>query len=743
LPTATDSQTLRGVFACEGEFWTLAYRNHLVRLADSKGLGQIAYLLRNPGRQILALDLIAATDSPLRQGRPSQASDFTIPTSLPSDTGELLDAKARTAYAARIKELREELDQARRRGFESRAIAAEAEIDALTAHLKSSLGIGGRARKSGSAAERARLAVSKSIGRAIESIAAANPELGRLLETTIKTGTFCRYQPDPRFPVEWNLDASGDAIATLPMGTRLSDLFSTSETGAAVTPSHPPQSTPITPRKIAAGAALCILAIVVTTAFAYRTRIINAIRPPPPAVEPISPTVAVLPFANLSASKDDEYFSDGMTDEIIGDLSKIRGLRVTGRSSSFMFKGRNEPSDKIADRLHVGHLLEGSVSRSTNRLRIEVELIDAGNGFTIWSERYDRDTADVFAIQSDVAESVADKLRVSLLPQDSARVNRKPTDNPEAYDLYLRGRYFHGLFSEEGDLKAIDCLTRAIALDPNFALAHAALASVYSNSTDWYFAPREAEPIVKTESERALALDDRLAEPHSTLGFYHFQYEWNWPAAEREFRRGIEVAPDDWLPHGFYGFALGAMGRYDDALRELHRAFELDPLNPLQPVWIGEVYAKRRDYVRARQCYQRVIDLAPGAWVGYFDRGSLSSLEGNWPAAIGDLEKSASLTDNPMVKGILGATYAQAGRKTDALKVLAELQETSKHRFVSPFFFMCIYGALGNQQQTIRYADEAYQGRCTFLTGLRDPGWDKARSQPGFQALEKNIGLYQ
>jgi len=201
-----------------------------------------------------------------------------------------------------------------------------------------------------------------------------------------------------------------DAVATLPIGTRLSDLLPTSKNGVPSTPSHPRKSTAIARAKIATGAALCIIAIVVATVLADRTRIVNAIRLPPPAVDPTSPTVAVLPFANLSASRDDEYFSDGMTDEIIGDLSKIRGLRVTGRSSSFMFKGHNEPSDQIAGRLHVDHLLEGSVRRSTNRLRIEVELIDARNGFTIWSEHYDRDTADVFAIQSDVAESVADKL---------------------------------------------------------------------------------------------------------------------------------------------------------------------------------------------------------------------------------------------------------------------------------------------------------------------------------------------
>ena len=325
------------------------------------------------------------------------------------------------------------MNEAHELGREARALEAEAEIDALTAHLKSSLGIGGRARKPGSAAERARLAVNKSIGRALEAIDAANPELGRLLATTIKTGTFCTYQPDPRFPIEWQLqshheDARDGAFATLPIGEHLSDLLPSATNGAALLATPPtidaePASPRITRRPIAVGA-LGLPAIAMVAGFAFRARLINALHSPTPTVEATSPTIAVLPFSNLSASKDDEYFSDGMTDQVIGDLSEITGLKVAAPMSSFMFKGRNEAADKIADALHVRNLLEGSVRRNANRLRIEVALIDARSGFTIWSERYDRDTTDIFAIQSDVAENVAEKLKVSLLPEESARVER-------------------------------------------------------------------------------------------------------------------------------------------------------------------------------------------------------------------------------------------------------------------------------------------------------------------------------
>ena len=489
-------------------------------------------------------------------------------------------------------------------------------------------------------------------------------------------------------------------------------------------------------------AAMGLLAIVIAIADAYRTRLINAFHASMPTAEASTPTIAVLPFSNLSASKDDEYFSDGMTDQVIGDLSEITGLKVAAPTSSFMFKGRNETADKIADALHVRNLLEGSVRRNANRLRIEVALIDARSGFTIWSERYDRDTTDIFAIQSDVAENVAEKLKVSLLPEESARVRKKPTENQEAYDLYLQGIFAASRFSEEDDQKAIGYLNRAIAADPNFAKAHAVLAIIYANSTDWYFAPRQAMPIAKAEAERALALDNELPEPHLALALYQLQFEWNWPLAEREYKRAIELALASAGPHGNYGFALGFMGRYDDSLRELQRAIDLDPLAIYWFAFAGDMCAERRDYAQALRFYQHEIAMAPQSWVGYFDRGRLFADEGNLPAAIKEIERSAALTDNPMVKAVLGPLYAGAGRRADALKILEQMREASKHRFVSPVFFAGLYWSLGDKDQAFRFFDEAYQGRSTLLSQLREPGFDSMRSDPRFKALEKKIGLY-
>ena len=461
-----------------------------------------------------------------------------------------------------------------------------------------------------------------------------------------------------------------------------------------------------------------------------------------PAAEPSKATVAVLPFSNMSASKDDEYFSDGMTDEIIGDLSKINGLRVAARTSSFAFKGQNLDAHKIAGLLHVRNLLEGSVRRAGNKVRIEVQLTDAQSGFNLWSEKYDEDLSDVFRIQSEVAEQVAGTLEVKLLAGERARIEKKPTENLEAYNLYLLGKYYYGQFSPEGADKAIGSLKHAIAIDPNFALAHAALAAAIHEFGDTSLPPRESQPMIKDEAERALALDDTLSQPHRTLALVLVQYEWNWPAAEREFKRSLELAPNDSEAHVTYGFALSYMGQYEEALRQLERGRELDPASPVPLVFIGDTYAMWHKYDRARECYQQVIEMAPDFWDGYYGRGVLSSSQGDLPAAIGDLEKAVTLTDFPAVKSTLGGLYGGAGRKADALKILDEFKETAKHRYVPPIFFVGLYYGLGDKDQAFRWLGQAYEERSTWLSLLRYPASDSMRADPRFKAIEKKVGLY-
>jgi adenylate cyclase len=290
-----------------------------------------------------------------------------------------------------------------------------------------------------------------------------------------------------------------------------------------------------------------------------------------PAAAPTGkPSVAVLPFANLSADKSDEYFSDGMTYEIIGALSKIAGLQVAARTSSFMFKGQNQDASKIAGQLHVRNLLEGSVRRAANKVRISVELIDATSGFNLWSESYDKDMADIFRIQSEVAERVAEKLKVALVAGERERLQRKPTENLEAYNLALQGFYYGNQLSVGGSQKAIDSFTRAIALDPKFAQAYLGLANAYVVVSDWSLAPRDAMPKARDAARKALSIDGSVGDAHSALGSVLWYFDWKWTEAEREFRSAIDIDPNSAGAHWGLGLFLESMGRYDEALRRIN-----------------------------------------------------------------------------------------------------------------------------------------------------------------------------
>lgn len=464
-----------------------------------------------------------------------------------------------------------------------------------------------------------------------------------------------------------------------------------------------------------------------------------------PAPEPSKATVAVLPFANLSSDKNDEYFSDGMADEIIGELSKIAGMQVAAHSSSFVFKGKNEAAATIAGLLHVRNLLEGSVQRSAERLRIEIQLVDASSGFTLWSERYDEKMADVFQIQSDVAKSVANSLRVKLLPGVQARLERRPTENLEAYNLYLQGRYYLSQFSEDGWTKAVEAFNRAIEKDPNFALAYTGVADAYGSVSDFTMAPREAVPKSKAAAERALAIDDELGAAHGAFAFVLYGYDWNWPAAEREFKRGLELDPNNDFVHSEYGEFLDHMGRHDEALRETHRAYELNPL-AVQPVLeMGWAFRDSHYYQRALESFQRATEMAPQNPFGYFGRGTVHTMQGDVQSAVPDFEEAASLGHSPLMESWLGVAYGLAGRRSDALKVLDGLKEQAGRRFVDPIAFVGIFGVLGDRDQAFQWMDKAYDERSYFMTTLKLPIWDigetPLRQDPRFQAIYKKVGL--
>src|SRR3989440_4440433 len=381
-------------------------------------------------------------------------------------------------------------------------------------------------------------------------------------------------------------------------------------------------------------------------------------------------SIAVLPFVNMSADKNDEYLSDGVSEELITALSKITGLQVKARTSSFAFKGKNEDIQKIGDLLHASHLLEGSVAKAGNKLRITAQLIQASDGNHEWSDTYDRDMQDIFAVRSEVAQKVAETLKVRLLGEEKRKIVKKPTENLEAYNLYRQGRFYADKLSEEGMAKARPLFEQAIEKDPHFALAYTGLADNYVVSADAIIPPREAFSKAKEAALKAIEMDDSLAEAHASLGLVHYHYDWDWAAAEKEFKRAIELNPQSAQSYTLYTHFLSGMRRFEEAKKFGARALELDPLS-VSNYWFlgwGAIYAGRYDEAIAH--YSKAAELDPNnPWTRWFF-GRAYLLKGMPQRAVEEMETALHLTpDDPLGLGFVGYTYAITGRRADALKV--------------------------------------------------------------------------
>src|SRR6184192_317912 len=454
-------------------------------------------------------------------------------------------------------------------------------------------------------------------------------------------------------------------------------------------------------------------------------------------------SIAVLPFVNMSADKADEYLSDGVSEELITALSKIAGLQVKARTSSFAFKGRNEDIQKIAELLHVSHLLEGSVARAGNKLRITAQLIQASDGNHLWSDTYDREMQDIFAVRSEVAQQVAATLKIRLLGEEKKRLDQKPTENIEAYNLYRQGRYYADKFSQDGFKKAIGFYQQAIEKDPRFALAYAGMADTYVLAADFYIPPREAFSKAKEAALKAIEVDETLAEAHASLGFVHFHYDWDWAAAEKEFKRALTLNPQSAQAHLLYTEYLAGMGRYDEAYSQGRRALELDPLSISARWSLGwaSLHAGRSD--DAIQQFSKAAELDPNnAWVRlYLGRAYLS--KGMGQRGIEEMETAQRLEpDHPMVLAFLGYGYAVTGRRADALKSLQTLDEIEKKHYVSRISRVYVYAGLGDKDKAFEWLEKAYQERSDLLAWFRkDPESKNLQSDPRFAALMRKIGF--
>jgi TolB-like protein/Flp pilus assembly protein TadD len=454
-------------------------------------------------------------------------------------------------------------------------------------------------------------------------------------------------------------------------------------------------------------------------------------------------SIAVLPFVNMSADKNDEYLSDGVSEELITALSKITGLQVKARTSSFAFKGKNEDIQKIGELLHVSHLLEGSVAKAGNKLRITAQLIQATDGNHLWSDTYDREMQDIFAVRSEVAKQVAETLKVRLLGEEKKQLEKKPTENLEAYNLYRQGRYYSDKLSEEGMKKALPFFQQAIEKDPRFALAYAGMADNYVLAADAYIAPREAFSKAKEAALKAIELDDSLAEAHASLGFVHYHYDWDWAAAEKELKRAISLNPQSAQSYTLYTHFLAGMGRYEEASKYGARALELDPLS-VSNYWFlgwGAIYGGRNNEAVSR--FSKAAELDPNnPWTRWF-LGRAYLFNGNPQRGIEEMETALRLEpDDPLGLGFVGYAYAVTGRRADALKILQKLDALEKHRFVSTISRVYVYAGLGDKDKAFDWLEKAYQERSDSLAWFRfDPESKSLRTDPRFAVLMRKIGF--
>jgi serine/threonine-protein kinase len=454
-------------------------------------------------------------------------------------------------------------------------------------------------------------------------------------------------------------------------------------------------------------------------------------------------SIAVMPFVNESGNADVEYLSDGMTETLISSLSNLPNLSVKPRSSVFRYKGKETNPQTIAKELSVQAILNGRVVQRGNEITLYIELIDAQKDTVLWKGDYNRQMSNLVTLQSEIARDVSGKLKSKLSGAEIAAVEKVYTNNPEAYRLYLKGVYHAAKFNKEELDIGFGYLRQAVALDPNYALAYHGLAYYHYLIVDWTMSPHEAMPKAKEEALKAIELDDKLAVAHADLGAVYWYYDWNWPAAEKEFKRAIELDPDDSLSHEMYGWYLVTMGRVDEGIAELKRSQQLDPLAQERTSVLGwNLYLARR-YDESIEQHRKAIELDPDYWPGYSWLGSALAQKGRWPEAIEAFQKARSIEPVIAVPTIgLGRVYAVSGKKDEAIKVLAELNDRSKHPYVSSYLIASIYAGLGDKDKAFASLERAYEDRSWYMNHLKlDPELASLHSDPRFADLVRRVGL--
>jgi TolB-like protein/Tfp pilus assembly protein PilF len=456
-------------------------------------------------------------------------------------------------------------------------------------------------------------------------------------------------------------------------------------------------------------------------------------------------SLAVLPLANLTGDSGQEYFVDGMTDELTTNLAQIGSLRVTSRTSTMQFKDTKKPVGQIAGDLNVDAVVEGSVMRSGDRMRITAQLIDAKGDRHLWAKSYERKVQDALALQDEVTRDIAEEIRIKLNAEESARLVGARPVNPEAYDDYLRGRFWWSKRNQEGEWKGLEYFQKAIAKDPNYAMAYAGVAdSFIVLGHHGRLSPKEALPKAEQAATKALELDDSLAEAHTSLALVKHSYDWDWSDAEREFKRAIALNPNYATAHHWYSHYLVAVGRLDEAVTELERARDLDPFSPTINAFLGETLYYARRYDDSLRQFRRSLEMYPDVVEFHDGVAKVYEQKNMFVTAFSERQQVLSLRGDSKLALALAQAYKQSGYKGYLQREIESLEQAPKSREVRNLYLAHMYAVLNDQPHTLQYLERAYEERDPWLLNLQvDPAMDAMRSSSRFRDLVRRIGLPQ
>jgi TolB-like protein/Flp pilus assembly protein TadD len=472
--------------------------------------------------------------------------------------------------------------------------------------------------------------------------------------------------------------------------------------------------------------------------------LINSARPPQPPPFAQIKSIAVLPFKPLVAESRDESLEMGMADTLIARLSNIRDINVRPVSAVRKYAGMEQDAVAAGREQRVDAVIDGQIQRSGEKIRVTVRMVRAADGAAMWTNQFDENMKDIFRVQDSISERVAGLLAVKLTGEERERLAKSHTDNTDAYQLYLMGRYHVNRMTDDGLLKSLEYFQQAIGKDPNFALAHAGMAGAYNALGGFNVRPpKEVYPKARSAVLTALNLDPMLAQAHTELAMLNLTFDWDWAASEREFKRAIEINPSDSDAHYFYSFYLAFMGQFDNAIAESRKAQELDPVSLVKLTGLAQVLLIARRYDESLEKCEKALEMDPNLGFAHWLLGLAYMYKGSYEPAILALQESIPLSgDSPDEAAALAHAYALSGNRTEARKILEELKQQAKRRYTSPGTLADLYGLLGDKDQAFSLLEKAYDERDNMVVLLKvDPYFDPLRSDPRFATLLRRVGF--